>query len=58
MAESLNRVGLLGHLGGEADINQLPDGTTVGKVSVATDHAFKDASGEWSDRSEWHAVVI
>ncbi len=58
MAKSLNRVDLLGYLGGDADIKQLPDGTTVGKVSVATDHSFKDASGEWSERTEWHAVVI
>ena len=58
MAKSLNRVDLLGYLGGDADIKQLPDGTTVGKVSVATDHNFKDASGEWSERTEWHAVVI
>ena len=58
MAKSLNRVDLLGYLDGDADIKQLPDGTTVGKVSVATDHSFEDLSGDWSERTEWHAVVI
>ena len=58
MAKSLNRVDLLGYLGDDARIKELRDGTSVGEVSVATDYSVKDASGNWTERTEWHAVVI
>ena len=58
MAKSLNRVDLLGYLGGDTKIKQFPDGTSVGEVSVATDYSVQDGKGAWTDRTEWHAVVI
>ena len=57
MAKSLNRVGLLGYLGTDANIKEIADGTSVGEVSVATDYSVKDASGKWTERTEWHSVV-
>jgi len=30
----------------------------VGEVSVATDYSVKDATGKWTERTEWHSVVI
>ena len=58
MAKSLNRVDLLGYLGTDANIKEITDGTSVGEVSVATDYSVKDASGKWTERTEWHSVVI
>ena len=58
MAKSLNRVDLLGYLGDDIKIKEFRDGTSVGEVSVATDYGVKSASGEWTERTEWHAVVI
>ena len=58
MAKSLNRVDLLGQLRGDAEIKQIPNGTSVGKVSVATDHSVNDATGKWTERTEWHPVVV
>ncbi len=58
MAKSLNRVDLLGYLGGDAKIKDFPDGTSVGEVSVATDYSVQDGKGAWTERTEWHAVVI
>lgn len=58
MAKSLNRVDLLGFLGGDAKIKQFPDGTSVGDVSVATDYSVQDSNGAWNERTEWHSVVI
>ena len=58
MAKSLNRVDLLGYLGTDANIKEIADGTSVGEVSVSTDYSVKDASGKWTERTEWHSVVI
>ena len=58
MAKSLNRVDLLGYLGGDARIKEFPDRTSVGEVSVATDYSVQDGKGAWRDHTEWHAVVI
>ena len=58
MAKSLNRVDLLGYLGTDANIKEIADGTSVGEVSVATDYSVKDAAGKWTERTEWHSVVI
>ncbi len=58
MAKSLNRVDLLGYLGGDAKIKEFPDGTSVGDVSVATDYSVQDSNGTWRERTEWHSVVI
>ena len=58
MAKSLNRVDLLGYLGTDANIKEITDGTSVGEVSVATDYSVKDANGKWTERTEWHSVVI
>ena len=58
MAKSLNRVDLLGYLGDDAKIKEFRDGTSVGEVSVATDYSVRNDSGAWTERTEWHAVVI
>ena len=58
MARSLNRVDLLGWLGGDARIRTFDDGSSVGEVSLATEHGRKNASGEWETATDWHAVRI
>ena len=58
MAKSLNRVDLLGYLGGDAKIKEFSDGTYVGEVSVATEYSVQDTNGAWKERAEWHSVVI
>jgi len=30
----------------------------VAKLTIATNERFKDKSGEWQDRTEWHNVVL
>ena len=58
MAKSLNRADLLGYRGDDITIREFRDRTTVGAVPVATDHGVESAFGEWTERTEWHAVVI
>src|SRR5438270_10865186 len=56
--KSLNRVTLIGNLGKDPEIKYTPSGTPVAKITLATNERYKDKSGEWQDRTEWHNVVL
>ncbi|MBM4360177.1 MAG: single-stranded DNA-binding protein [Deltaproteobacteria bacterium] len=58
MAEGLNRVMLLGNLGADPEVRYTKGGQAVMQIRLATTERFKDQSGNWSDRTEWHSVVV
>ncbi len=58
MAKSVNKVILIGNLGKDPEVKYTPSGTAVAKFSLATNERYKDKSGEWQDRTEWHNVVV
>jgi single-strand DNA-binding protein len=55
---SLNKVILIGNLGQDPEARFTPQGTAVTNLSLATNEAWKDQSGEMQDRTEWHRVVL
>ena len=57
MAKGLNRVELIGNLGGDPEIKYIPNGTAVANMTIATPESRKNADGEWEDKTEWHRVV-
>jgi single-strand DNA-binding protein len=57
MAKSINKVILLGNVGRDPDVRYTPGGGAVAKFSLATNERFKDKSGEWQNRTEWHNVI-
>jgi len=57
MPKSVNKVILVGNVGQDPEVKYTPSGIPVAKFSVATNERFKDRSGEWQDRTEWHNVV-
>jgi single-strand DNA-binding protein len=58
MAKSVNKVILVGNLGKDPEVKYTPQGTAVARITLATNERFKDKSGEWQDRTEWHNVVL
>lgn len=59
MAGSLNKVCLIGHVGGDPEINNLNSGSVVANFSLATSESWKDKnSGEKKERTEWHRIVV
>jgi single-strand DNA-binding protein len=44
-------------VGKDPEIKYTPNGVPVAKFSLATNERFKDKSGEWRDRTEWHNVL-
>lgn len=57
MPKSVNKVILVGNVGKDPEVKYAPSGVAVAKFSLATNEKFKDKSGEWQDRTEWHNVV-
>lgn len=55
---SINSVTLLGRLGQDPEIRALSSGDEVCNLSIATTESWKDKSGEWQERTEWHRVVL
>jgi len=59
MAGSVNKVILVGNLGADPEVRNLPSGGKVVNLSVATSESWRDRnSGERKERTEWHRVVI
>jgi len=57
MAKSVNKVILVGNLGKDPEVKYTPNGVAVAKFSLATNERYKDKSGEWQDRTEWHNII-
>ena len=59
MAGSVNKVILMGNLGADPEVRHTQDGRPIVNLRVATSESWRDkASGERSERTEWHRVVI
>ncbi len=59
MSGSVNKVILVGNLGGDPDVRHTKDGKPVVNLSVATSETWRDRnSNERRERTEWHRVVI
>ena len=55
---SVNKVVLVGHLGGDPETRFTPSGAAVANFSVATNESWKDSNGELQDKTEWHRCVM
>lgn len=59
MARGVNKVILIGNVGGDPETRYLPNGNAVTSITLATTDAWKDKqSGQLQERTEWHRVVL
>lgn len=59
MARGINRVILIGNLGGDPETRYLPNGNAVTSLTLATSDSWKDKqSGQMQERTEWHRVSL
>lgn len=59
MADSLNKVMLIGNLGADPEIKSFQNGGKVCNLRIATSENWKDRNtGERQERTEWHTVAI
>ena len=57
MARGINKVILVGNLGQDPELRYTGSGTAVCNIRLATNESYKDANGEWVERTEWHSIV-
>ena len=59
MARGINKVILIGNLGGDPEVRFMPSGGSVANINIATSETWKDKqSGQSQERTEWHRVVF
>lgn len=59
MADSVNKVILLGNLGRDPEIRSFSNGNRVANLRIATSETWRDRnSGERREKTEWHSVAI
>ena len=59
VAGSVNKVIIVGNLGTDPEVRDLPSGQKVANLRVATSEQWTDrASGEKRERTEWHTVSV
>ncbi|AOV17572.1 single-stranded DNA-binding protein [Acidihalobacter aeolianus] len=59
MARGVNKVILIGNLGGDPEVRYMPSGGAVTNITLATTDSWKDkGTGDRQERTEWHRVVF
>ena len=59
MAGGVNKAILIGHLGADPEVREMPNGGAVANVTIATTESWRDkSSGEKQEKTEWHRVVF
>ena len=55
----INKVIIVGNLGGDPEVRYTPSGSAVANFNVATSESWKDKNtGEKKERTEWHRIVV
>jgi len=59
MAKGVNKVILVGNIGGDPEVRYTPGGSAVANATIATSDTWKDKNtGQKQERTEWHRVVF
>lgn len=59
MANSLNKVILIGNLGRDPEFKSINDDKEIATFTIATSEGQKDrATGEKKEKTEWHRIVV
>jgi single-strand DNA-binding protein len=58
MGKSVNKAIIIGTLGRDPEMRQMPNGNQVVNISIATDEGYNDKStGQKVEHTEWHRVT-
>ena len=56
--KSLNRVFLMGHLGGAPELQTSKGGKPYARLRLATNRSQRREDGSYEDKAEWHSVFV
>lgn len=55
---NLNKVQIIGRLGGDPETRSTNSGASVTVMNVATNEYWTDKQGQKQERTEWHRIVV
>ncbi|MCF6365513.1 MAG: single-stranded DNA-binding protein [Bacteroidales bacterium] len=55
---SVNKVILIGNVGGDPEVKYIKEDVPVAKFSLATSDSYKNRDGEKVTNTEWHNIVV
>lgn len=55
---TVNTAILIGNLGSDPEVKELPSGARVSNVSLATTERWKDKQGQRQEKTTWHDLVF
>lgn len=59
MSKGINKVILVGNVGNDVEVRQLPNGGIAANFSLATGESWNDRNtGEKREKTEWHRIVL
>ncbi|MEH0156450.1 single-stranded DNA-binding protein [Limibacter armeniacum] len=58
MANGVNKVILIGHLGKDPEVRHLEIGSSVATFPIATTESYLDREGNKQSMTEWHNIVL
>ena len=57
-SKGVNKVILVGNLGSNPEVRNMPNGNAVANLSLATSESWKDQQGQMQERTEWHRLTM
>ena len=54
---SMNKVILIGRLGGDPELTYTSNGTAKALINLATSERWKDNDGNQQEKTEWHRII-
>lgn len=58
-SRGVNKVILVGNLGGDPEVRYMPSGNAVANITIATSESWRDKNtGEQKEKTEWHRIAI
>lgn len=58
MARSVNKAILIGNLGADPELRNLPSGAKVASFNLATNENYTNKAGELVEQTEWHRIEL
>lgn len=52
-----NSVRLIGNLGADPEVRELPSGKKMAKLNIATTEKYKDSDGKLVSETNWHQLI-
>lgn len=54
----MNKIIVIGNVGRDPELRYTPNGKAMASFSLATNHNYQKATGEWEQQTEWFRIIV